>query len=189
MNFPQRPFYFVRHGQTDWNLAGRMQGVSDIPLNQTGIDQAFAVAGKISDTAVTRLIVSPLLRALKTAAIIAEARQLPMQVDSQLMERSFGSYEGQYTAEMRLKHNLPEDESITKILPPDAEHWPQTLSRSHATIAKWLLSCPDDTLLFVGHAAFFRALYESLGGPTTEAKNGKVYHFIPHAQGWQFVAL
>lgn len=184
MEFPQRAFYFVRHGQTDWNLQGRMQGHSDIPLNENGIAQAKTVSAKVAGVNLQHMIASPLLRTLKTAAIIAEDNKLSMSVDHLLMERSFGSYEGKYTAEVRREHNLPDGKSITKILPADAEQWLDTKRRSYTTVAKWLSLIPEKNLLFVGHAAFFKALYESLGGPPTEAINATLYLFRPSQNGW-----
>ena len=55
---PKRPFYFLRHGQTDWNLEGRYQGHSDIPLNATGIAQAQAAAESLGDVPIGRIVSS-----------------------------------------------------------------------------------------------------------------------------------
>jgi probable phosphoglycerate mutase len=64
---PPRRFYFLRHGQTDWNREGRYQGTSNVPLNATGIAQARAAAELLARVKVDRIIASPLFRALKTA--------------------------------------------------------------------------------------------------------------------------
>jgi broad specificity phosphatase PhoE len=186
---PSRPFTFIRHGQTDWNLEGRMQSYSDIPLNATGLAGARAAIPKLQNRGLTRIVSSPLIRAHQTATIIAEALHLPLETDPELVERSFGSYEGKLTAEMRALHNLAPEDSITKILPPDAEQWPQTLARSRSCVARLLLTYPDDSLLFVSHGAFFRALYEGLGGPRMEAKNTTPYHFEPATPAWKLTAL
>lgn len=186
---PPRPFLFVRHGQTDWNVEGRMQGHTDIPLNATGIAQAHAAAAQLQPGSFTRIIASPLQRARATAEIIAEAHNLPLEFCDQLKERTFGSYEGMLTADMRQLHNLAEHESISKMLPADAEQWPQTLLRSQQAIAKWLHTYPNEHLLFVSHGAFFRALYEALGGPYMEAKNATPYHFQPTEAGWHLTTL
>lgn len=186
---PPRPFYFLRHGQTDWNLAGRMQGHTDIPLNATGIAQAHSAAAQLKSLPITRIITSPLTRALTTAAIAAEATGLPLYVDSNLKERTFGSFEGELTADIRAKHNLVPEESISRILPPDAEQWPQTLSRAQTTIAHWLAKHPEETLLFIGHGAFFRALHESLLNEHYEAANATPYHYSPTPIGWSFTTV
>jgi Histidine phosphatase superfamily (branch 1) len=61
---PHQPFYFLRHGQTDWNLQGRLQGHTDMPLNATGLAHARAAADMLDDKSIDIIIISPLLRAL-----------------------------------------------------------------------------------------------------------------------------
>ena len=183
MSLPTTPFYFLRHGQTDWNLEGRMQGHTDIPLNATGVEQAHAAALKLKPLPITRIVSSPLARALKTAAVAAEALNLPIHIDSQLMERTFGSYEGKLTHDIRMLHNLAPEDSITTILPPDAEHWPQTLSRVQTSLSCWLAAHPADTILFVGHGANFRAMHQLLLNEHLEAANATPYHYTPSPTG------
>jgi len=181
-----RPFYFLRHGQTDWNVEGRLQGHTDIPLNATGVEQARLAAEVLKRHPITRIISSPLVRALKTAAIAAEGIRLPVHVDSNLMERPFGSLEGRLREEILAAHNLPTNASVSPLLPGDAEHWPQTVARARASIGHWLDSFPEDTLLFVSHGAFFRALHEALTGTHEEAENATPYLYTPTPAGaWQ----
>jgi len=78
---PHHPFYFLRHGQTDWNLQGRLQGHTDIPLNATGLDQAHAAADMLADQGIDIIVSSPLVRALKTAAIISERIDRPIYIE------------------------------------------------------------------------------------------------------------
>ena len=187
-----RAFYFLRHGETDWNVQGRMQGHTDIPLNATGEAQAIRAAQALVGLGVTRLISSPLLRARRTAEVAAEALQLPLTFDETLKERTFGSFEGQITAEVRATHGLRPAQSISEILPPDAEPWPATKARALEFTERLLGAYPTDTLLFVSHGAVFRALYEALGGPRLEAANATPYHFVPPATPgtpWQLETL
>ncbi|MGX8832613.1 histidine phosphatase family protein [Amedibacillus sp. YH-ame6] len=86
--------YFVRHGQTDWNLHGKMQGHTDIELNDTGRQQALIAKEKLADVQMDFIYASPLSRAKETASIINENWDLPLVVDERLCERSFGEYEG-----------------------------------------------------------------------------------------------
>jgi broad specificity phosphatase PhoE len=67
---PKRPFYFLRHGQTD--IERRYQGHSDVPLNGMGIDQARAAAECLACIPINRIVARPLIRAVATAAIVAE---------------------------------------------------------------------------------------------------------------------
>ena len=86
--------YVVRHGQTDWNLAGRLQGWSDIELNQTGVSQAQKVRDELSDINFDLCLASPLKRAAKTAEIICE-NKCEIIFDELLVERSYGKKEGE----------------------------------------------------------------------------------------------
>ena len=65
-------FAFIRHGQTDWNRDDRLQGSSDIPLNETGREQAHEAAGLLRDGGWEVIVSSPLMRARDTAQIIAD---------------------------------------------------------------------------------------------------------------------
>lgn len=183
MSIPARPFYFLRHGQTDWNVEGRIQGHTDIPLNATGIAQAHSAAIKLTGHPITRVITSPLLRALKTAAITAESVKLPLHIDKQLMERAFGSFEGRLTAQIKQEHGITAETSLTAILPSDAEQWPETLHRARTSIGFWMNAYPNETLLFVGHGAFFRAMHEGLTGQRHEAANATPYLYTPTPHG------
>ena len=73
--------YVMRHGQTDWNVAGKIQGSTDIELNETGIKQAEATKEKLLGENIDVIISSPLKRARKTAEIIASGRDIPLIFD------------------------------------------------------------------------------------------------------------
>ena len=177
-------FIFLRHGQTDWNLQGRFQGHADIPLNATGLQQARDAAVRLTPLAIDRVVSSPLIRALKTAAIVAEQIALPVHIDGQLAERSFGSFDGLVIADVKRQHGLALSEPAARIFPPDAEHWPQTLARSRAVIDKWLEGNPGETILFVAHDGIFRALSELLLAAWSESTHGRPYAFAPGPDGW-----
>lgn len=83
--------YIVRHGQTDWNLEGRTQGHSDIPLNVTGINQAKIIKEKLKDIEFDKVFSSPLKRAYETASIITNNNIIK---DNRLIERYGGTLEG-----------------------------------------------------------------------------------------------
>lgn len=85
--------YLVRHGLTDWNVEKKAQGLTDIPLNNVGLEQAEALREKIAGIDFDICYASPLLRARKTAEI-AVGDRCKILFDDRLMERSFGGYEG-----------------------------------------------------------------------------------------------
>ena len=85
----------VRHGQTDWNLARRIQGNTDIPLNDTGRVDALAAAEVLATESFDAVYASPLVRAQETAQIIATRLGLPAPVTTRgVREREFGEAEG-----------------------------------------------------------------------------------------------
>jgi probable phosphoglycerate mutase len=100
--------YFVRHGETDWNAAGRLQGQRDVPLNAVGERQAADVAivlkGLTSDVAVLDYVASPMARARRTMEIARAAMGLAAEdyrLDARVKEMSFGIWEGHTLKEVR----------------------------------------------------------------------------------------
>ena len=84
----------ARHGETDWNRELRIQGSSDIALNELGREQARALAEELADVPLHAIYASDLSRARATAAAVAATHGLDVRLDSRLRERSFGSWEG-----------------------------------------------------------------------------------------------
>ncbi len=91
----------IRHGETAWNVDGRIQGHLDIPLNATGRVQAKRLAGALAGRDAIDLIVSSDLgRALETARIVADGTGAPLRSTRALRERCFGDFEGRTFAEI-----------------------------------------------------------------------------------------
>ena len=86
--------YIVRHGQTEWNVLGKVQGKQDISLNEKGREQALLTKKDLDNKKIDLIIVSPLKRAYETAEIINKDRDLPMIIDERIKERDFGEFEG-----------------------------------------------------------------------------------------------
>ena len=88
--------YITRHGESQWNLEGKVQGVTDIPLTTKGIEQAHQLAKKIKESGIKidEVLYSPLSRAADTAKIVAEENGLPLILELRLIEQNFGEYEG-----------------------------------------------------------------------------------------------
>jgi broad specificity phosphatase PhoE len=84
----------LRHGQTDWNIDLRLQGSTDIPLNETGKEQARQAALALNPEDWDLIIASPLSRARDTAEIIAQELSMNVGIVPELIERSFGAAEG-----------------------------------------------------------------------------------------------
>ncbi|MCR2804654.1 histidine phosphatase family protein [Paenibacillus soyae] len=86
--------YVARHGQTEWNAADRVCGVTDVELTSHGVEQAELMAEKLAEKRLDIIISSPLSRARKTAEIIARRLQKEALVDHRLVEQNYGIFEG-----------------------------------------------------------------------------------------------
>lgn len=93
----------IRHGETAWNVLGRIQGHTDIGLNDQGRAQAQQVAQALAGETLDAVYSSDLLRAWETAQAIAAAAQVPLHAESGLRERCFGSFEGSSFAEIAVQ--------------------------------------------------------------------------------------
>lgn len=99
--------YIVRHGETEWNKARRIQGQVDIPLNEFGKRLARKTAKGLSDITFDLCYSSPLSRARETAALLLEGRDTPVIEDARISEMAFGEYEGRCCS--RSGWDLPEE--------------------------------------------------------------------------------
>lgn len=84
----------TRHGQTEWNVLGKVQGRADIELNEKGIRQAEETGKVLKKEKIDLIICSPLKRAKQTAEIICKDRNIPIIYDEDVIERDFGEFEG-----------------------------------------------------------------------------------------------
>lgn len=110
-------FCIVRHGETAWNAEGRVQGQLDVPLSQTGLAQADAVARALAEDCFDALYSSDLVRVRLTAAPSAERLGLPLWCDARLRERHYGVFQGLTYAEAKVR--LPADYARFKAKAPD----------------------------------------------------------------------
>lgn len=184
-----RSFYFVRHGETDWNREGVLQGFSDIPLNETGRDQARAASSLIAALPVSRLVASPLQRASETASIINQALQKPIDHCADLRERHFGVFEGKSVREIEaLKARMAADalaaEENGYPCPPEAESYADFKARSIGSFNRWLDLYASETLMFVCHGGIYRVLRRALTGEVDSSPNVQPYFFEKRGEAW-----
>ena len=161
-NAPSRSFLCLRHGATDWNRQGRFQGRTDNPLNDDGIAQAHAAAQRLQHVPFDYVVTSPLIRAAKTAGIIAAASSRPMAIDDGIIECDFGSLEGLSVRETMNQRGLKTVEDLVSMLPSDGEPWPSVSARSLACVGKWLDRYPQASILFVCHDAVMQSMSDAL---------------------------
>jgi len=189
---PAPLIYYVRHGETQWNADGRLQGVQDVPLNDLGRKQA-AHAGAIladlferhgRDRTQLRFVSSPLGRARTTMELVRAALQLPPQdyaIDDRLREIGYGKWEGSTLAEMQAADpELFERRRLEKwtVAPPGGESYVAVQQR----MSEWYGEVKGD-IVTVAHGGTARALMVALGFETPQSaadltiEQGAVYVF------------
>lgn len=159
--------YYIRHGLTDWNVAGRLQGHRDVPINDIGRKQAVQCASLLGDlfardgcaTSSFEYVSSPLVRARETMEIMRAALGLDpaaYTTDERLTEIGFGDWEGlTYEEVMQREPNVVEQRESDKWLfcPPGGENYQQVARR----IAAWYAALAQDTVV-CAHGGTGRAL-------------------------------
>ncbi|WP_247785139.1 histidine phosphatase family protein [Bradyrhizobium sp. 170] len=181
---PSRSFLCLRHGVTDWNRQGRFQGRTDIPLNDEGISQADAAALRLRNLRIDHIVASPLIRAVRTAEIVASSLAAPLAIDDGLIECDFGSLEGQSIAEAMKVHGLTAREQLATILPGDGEAWPTVSARALRCVGQWLDSHPQANVLFVCHDGVMQAMSEVLCGHWFDNRHGTPFKFERTGDAW-----
>lgn len=149
----------VRHARTAWNAEGRLQGTTDIPLDDMGRRQARALADRIRDWPVTALYASPQRRAAETASILADALGLPVIADPAWREVDCGRLEGLTRDDIRARFpEYVEASARGPVDPPGGETREALTKRVSAAYARLLLRHPDQMTMVVSHGGALRAL-------------------------------
>lgn len=166
-------FYLIRHGETDWNVKlGRLQGHTDIPLNEKGLKQAEALSHLLPDLRISKVISSDLQRAFQTARHMTRLQD-PHEVTADLREVHLGVGEGLTWDEINLKLGpdfrgkwSTHDAGSLDFRFPEGESRREVLSRVQNCLQNYLQKFKGETLAFVSHGFVIRSL---------------VYHFNPEA--------
>lgn len=149
-------FGLLRHGQTDWNINFLLQGVTDIPMNETGIEQIKMAAKAIKAEDWDIILTSPLSRARQTAEIIAHHVGFPQIVENELLkERSFGEAEGLSHEQWRAKYS-----NLDEI--PGGESRTQLAERSKLLLDTVAAELRGKKVLAISHGALIRSLLSTV---------------------------
>lgn len=153
----------IRHGQTDWNAAGRWQGHTDIPLNQEGLAQARALAARLAAWPITAVYSSDLERARVTAEHLANALNSELTVDERWRERGLGVLEGLTREEVQARYpdlNLPR----TFIDAPEGESYDQLHQRVVGAYTRLMQEHAGEMVAVVSHGGAMRVLISHILG-------------------------
>ena len=165
--------YLVRHGETDWNNQRRIQGTTDIPLNDTGRAQAARTGELLGRREWDAVVTSPLSRAFETGSIIAAALGLPVPTtDERLVERNYGEAEGLDFAEMQ--RLFPEHAHV-----PGREKRSAVAARAIEGLMDIAERHPNEAVVVVSHGGLIRSVLRRLD-PEAEygmITNGSVHSF------------
>lgn len=167
--------YLVRHGETDWNKQRRIQGSTDIPLNDTGRAQATETASLLTRRSFDAVVASPLVRAYETGSIIATRLGLPAPVAyAGLAERSYGDAEGLTDDEVLAQYP---DDGI-----PGRESRAALLGRVTETLGEIAVRFDGGVIVVATHGAVIRSVVNAAAPGTadrfhTPIRNGSVHSF------------
>jgi 2,3-bisphosphoglycerate-dependent phosphoglycerate mutase len=186
----------IRHGETAWNLATRIQGQLDIALNDTGHWQARRLALAVADAGLSALYASDLQRARKTAQAVAAQCGLAVVADAGLRERSFGIFEGRTYAE--IEQHWPVLAQRWRRRDPDfgpdgGEALAAFYARSVACATRLAARHPGETIALVAHGGVMDCLYRaatrvSLQAPRTwQLGNAGINRLLYSPEGFTLV--
>lgn len=161
-----RELIFIRHGQTEWNVAGRLQGRGDSPLTSLGRRQARVHATWLAGHRPDQIVASPLGRAQATARILADALDLPVEIEPRLEERCMGRFEGWTLDEVSAAAPAEADARIAdpwRYRAPGGENYDDMVARVDPLLEE-LLAWTAHRVVLVSHGTLVRPLLGRLLG-------------------------
>ncbi len=168
----------IRHGETDWNLEGRYQGQSDVPLNERGVQQAEQVAKRLQGQPLEAIYSSDLSRARQTAEALARMTGAPLHLDPRLREIDQGRWEGMLFEDIRQRFAEAFERrkrDPLQVAPPGGETVGQLQQRVLQAVREVLQSHPSGRVAIVSHGLALAVVKVQLQGLPIEA----VWDHIP----------
>ena len=187
----------IRHGETDWNVEKRIQGHTDVPLNEVGRAQALAMAFNAAHQRFAAIYSSDLLRAVETAQVLAQREDLEVSLLPQLRERHYGLFQGITAGEGAALHPAAYAYYVARDLNYDFETG-ESLRRFAERVADgidWLVRHHSgQTIAAVSHSGVLDVVYRrATGRPLSTPRDFKIpncglnwFHF--DGQGWHLEA-
>lgn len=162
----------VRHGQTEWNLAGRNQGHADIELDETGRRQSMDLARALRDEAFSAIYSSPMKRATQSLEQLQNGRNFRVILDDRLKERNYGLWEGKTQEEAKASHPalyVAYHTDPTTYAPPGGENGIELFCRVGYFVCDLLEKHESGNVLVISHGGTLSALIAALifGTPST----------------------
>ena len=163
----------IRHGTTAWNQEGRYQGQSDLPLDETGAQQALALGHRLARQEIDAIYASDLVRASQTASAIAEPHSLAVRPEPRLREIDFGAWDG--LTHREIAQHYPQEltawgDDPLNTAPHGGESLGQVTARVRAALDHICLLHPDQTVAIVAHGGSLQVLLCLALGLTPNAR-------------------
>jgi len=158
-------FFITRHGETQWNKIGKFQGQLDSPLTKKGCFQAHAIAALLTDKKFSLIVSSILPRAKKTAETCQTALKCPLSLAPALIERNFGSWQGQYIEQVKSDNNYQAIfHQVNTSAPPNGESGIECATRFQQALKDIACTCqPSNTNTTENHETISNILVVSHG--------------------------
>jgi probable phosphoglycerate mutase len=170
----KKPFYFIRHGQTDWNAQEIIMGQQDIPLNATGAQQAAQIQHLVKSLPITHVYHSPLQRAEQTMKIVTQELSCSIHPLDLLTEWHLGDLQG------TMRSNAAREKFI-EFTPPGGESAQDFVKRVHNGLHHILSS--SETPLLVAHSGVYSALCHILNIEDEPIDHCELACFYPDEKG------
>lgn len=174
----------IRHGETDWNVARRLQGHTDINLNAQGRRQAAALGAALRAEALDAIFASDLQRAVQTAQAVAQWQRAPLHLDAGLRERCYGAFEGLLHPEIQARfpqaYAAWQAREIDAVFPAgerESESYREFYQRVIASIFACAARYPGQKIALVAHGGVLECAYRAAQAmPLDAPRNFKVFN-------------
>ncbi len=162
--------YLIRHGETTWNIQGKLQGHTDIPLNEEGEQQAFLLKEKLASIQFSAAFSSDLARAKKTAQIVLGSKTTNLVATPLLRERAMGSWEGRLITDLKdwfeknhiVTDQLPKEAYLAYKWQEDIESYAEVYNRIRELIQSQASAHLGSAILLSSHGGVLRAVLYAL---------------------------
>lgn len=187
--------YIARHGETEWNVEHRFQGQMDSPLTTNGLKQAEGLAKELRNFHFDAIFSSDLLRAKRTAEIVALERDLAVTTTQILREQSYGSLEGRLIGEAKAElseifeeyDKLPDDEKYRYSFVEGMESDEMIASRMITYTREIAIACSGKQILLVCHGSIMSAFLVHIGfGKQDKVRIANAGYFVLQSDGVDF---
>ncbi len=193
-----KDFYIFRHGQSTYNIDGRIQGrTNDSVLTDLGKSQALELGKKLNGRGIEVIISSPLTRAMQTTELANKALNIPVVVDEHFIEVDVGVVEGMQYKDVMTQYkdifeklHSPNLKECMDICYPQGETKRQVCKRIWQGLQNWC-NCPEEyhKIAISSHGIALAQIMNTLGQQINDVKNGAILHIVEENGQWKIIEM